>query len=167
VQGDIHRQLKAGESARLAVADIIAMADGGHAPADHALRAFIHQHIDADRFGELPVQVRAFAQRALRRPPLDGYPSNAPQVVSDLTRDLAICVLVDQIEARWSGVPKLYSSGRRRSAAGYVALIFTKRGTKLAEQQVRRIYGARPTLGRRLAEFMVGILPFGPPQKGR
>jgi hypothetical protein len=167
VQGDIFRQLQAGAAAALPLDYIVAMADAGHPPADQALRAFIHEHIDADRFGELPVQLRAFAQRALKRSPCDGYPSNVPQVVADLTRDLAVRVLVDQIVSRWPDVPKLYSSARRRSAAGYVALVFTKRGTKLAEQQVRRIYGARPTLGRRLAEFMVGTLPFGPPLKGR
>jgi hypothetical protein len=155
VQGDIYRQLQAGAAAALPLADIVAMGDAGHPPADQALRAFIHEHIDADRFGELPVQLRAFAQRALRRPPADGYPSNAPQIVSDLVRDLAICVLIDQIVLRWPDVPKLYSSRHRRSAAAYIALVFTKHGTKLAEQQVRRIYGARGSLARRLAEFML------------
>jgi hypothetical protein len=155
VQGDIYRQLEAGDAAVLPLADIIAMADAQHAPADQALRRFIHEHMDADRFGELPVQLRAFAQRALRRPPLEGYPSNVPQVVSDLIRDIAIQVLVDQIVLRWPSVPKLYSSGRHRSAASYVALVFTKHGTKLSERQVRRIYGARHSLARRLAEFLM------------
>jgi hypothetical protein len=155
VQGDIYRQLKRGDAAALPLDYIVAMADQQHAPADHALRAFIHEHIDADRFAELPVQLRAFAQRALRRPPAAGYPSNAPQVVTDLTRDLAICVLIDQIVASWPDVPKLYSSGRRRSAASYVATVFTAHGTKLTEKTVRRIYGARPTLARRLAEFLM------------
>ena len=167
VQADIYRQLKRGDAAALPLDYIVAMADAGHPPADHALRAFIHEHIDADRFGDLPVQLRAFAQRALLRPPLDGYPSNAPQVVVDLTRDIAICVLVDQIAACWPEVPKLYSNAARRSAAGHVALAFTRHGNKLAERQVRRIYGARPTLARRLAEFMVGHLPFGDAPNGR
>jgi hypothetical protein len=168
VQGDIYRQLKAGDMAKLPLDYIVAMADGGHPPADHALRAVIHEYIDADRFADLPVQVRAFAQRALKRPPLDGYRSNAPQVVNDFTRDIAICFVVDQIALRFPAVPKLYSSNRHRSIAGYVALVFTRHGMKLAEQAVRRIYGARQTLARRLAEFMLdNTLPFGTSPKGR
>jgi hypothetical protein len=162
VEGDLFRQLMAGEAAALDVTHIVDMADGGHPPADHALRAYIHAAIDADRFANLPLQVRAYAMRALRRPPLAaGYPSNVSQVVNDFTRDIAIAMLVDQIAARWPMVPKLYSSHRRQSAAGYVAMVFTRRGIKLAEQQVRRIYSGRQTLARRLATFMLRNLPFG------
>jgi hypothetical protein len=168
VQGALCRQLMAGESAELDVAHIIAMADGGHPPADLALRAYIHAHIDADRFGELPVQIRAYAQRALRQAPLaDAYPSNCPQVVNDFTRDIAIRILVDKIAERWPALPKLYSSARRRSVVGYIALVFTRHGTILGEQQVRRIYNARHTLARRLAEFMLANLPFGDPPQSR
>jgi hypothetical protein len=162
VQNDLYRQLTAGDAAALDVAYIVAMADGGHPPADHALRAHIHAAIDADRFADLPVQVRAYAQRALTRPPLAvGYPSNCSQVVNDFTRDIAIATLVDQIVLRWPAVPKLYSSNRHRSATGHVALASTRHGRKLAEQQVRRIYNGRQTLAGRLAEFMVANLPFG------
>ena len=167
VQGDIFRQLNAGDAAKLPLDTIVAMADAGHPPADHALRDFIHKYIDADRFADLPVQVRAFAQRALKRPPLDGYPSNVPQVVNDFTRDIAICFVVDQIALRFPAVPKLYSSSRRRSVAAYVAQVFTRHGIKLAEQAVRRIYGARHTLARRLGQFMLNTLPFGDVPKGR
>ena len=167
VQNDLYRQLTAGTAAALDVAYVVAMADSGHPPADHALRTYIHAHIDADRFGDLPVQVRAYAQRALTRSPLVGYPSNVNQVVNDFTRDIAIHFLVDQIVAHWPAVPKLYSSNRRRSAAGYVALVFTRHGIKLAEQQVRRIYSGRRTLARQLAEFMLANLPFGEAPFGR
>jgi hypothetical protein len=167
VQGDLYRQLMAGTAAALDVATIVAMADGGHPPADHALRAFIHAYIDADLFGDLPVQVRAYAQRALTRPPLHGYPSKCSQVVNDFARDIAICVLVDQVVQRWPAVPKLYSSASRHSAAWFTALIFARHGIKLAEQQVRRICSARQTLARRLAEFMLNSnLPFGDAPKG-
>jgi hypothetical protein len=136
VQNDLYRQLTAGDAAALDVAYIVAMADGGHPPADHALRAYIYAHIDADRFAGLPLQVRAYTQRALTRPPLAvGYPSNCPQVVNDFTRDIAIVVLIDQIVLRWPAVPKLYSSNRHRSAASHVALIFTRHGMKLANNR--------------------------------
>src|SRR5262245_45044341 len=42
------RQLETGAS--VPIASIVAMADAGHPPADHALRAYIHAAIDADRF---------------------------------------------------------------------------------------------------------------------
>jgi hypothetical protein len=168
VQNDLYRQLLAGTAAALDVAQIVAMADGGHAPADHALRTYIHDAIDRDCFADLPLQVRAYGQRALCRPPLPiGYASRSKQVVNDFTRDLGIGVLVDQIVARWPGVPKLYSSSRH-SAAWLVALVFTRCGTKLSEQQVRRLYNARATLARRLAEFMLTTnLPFGEAPFGR
>jgi hypothetical protein len=163
VKGDLYRQLTAGDAASLDVATIVAMADGGHPPADHALRDYVHAHIDDDRFGELPVQVRAYAQRALKRPPLPlGYPSNCSQVVNDFTRDIAVPVLVDHVVHCWPHVPKLYSSANRHSAAWFVGLPF-----KLTERQIRRIYSARHTLARRLAEFMLTTQPFGGTPFGR
>ena len=161
IRDDMLRQLQRGEGASLPVAYIVAMADAEHPPADHALRIYIHAAIDADRFAELPVQVRAYAQRALTRPPLPiGYPSNRPQVVNDFTRDIAICLMIDQTVLRWPKAPQLYSSQTRHSAAWLLALVLTRHGIKLAEQQVRRIYKKRQTLNRRLAEFLIGDLPF-------
>ena len=161
VRDDMLRQLERGEDASLPVAYIVAMADAQHPPADHALRIYIHAAIDADRFNDLPVQVRAYAQRALRRPPLPiGYPSNRAKVVNDFTRDIAICLAIDQIVLRWPKVPQLYGSQTRHSAAWLLALVLTRHGIKLAEQQVRRIYKKRQTMNRRLAEFLIADLPF-------
>jgi hypothetical protein len=161
VQDDMVRQLERGEGASLPVAYIVAMADAQHPPADHALRIFIHAAIDADRFNDLPLQVRAYAQRALTRPPLPvGYPSNRSQVINDFTRDIAIPFLIDQIVLRWPAVPKLHSSQTRHSAACLLALIFTRHGMVLHEQQVRRIYKRRPTIHLRLAKFLGAELQF-------
>jgi hypothetical protein len=147
-------QLERGESASLPLACIIDMADREHPAADHALRIYIHAAIDADRFATLPVQIRAYAQRALTRPPLPiGYPSNQPQVVSDFTRDTAVGFFYDQILARWPQVPPLHSTKTRHSAAWLVGVLF-----KLSEPQVRRILRGRPTLPRRLVEFLFGDL---------
>ena len=161
---DMVRQLERderGENASLPISYIVAMADAEHPPADHALRIFIHAAIDADRFNDLPVQVRAYAQRALTRPPLPiGYPSNRPQVVNDYTRNIAIPFLLDQIVACWPQAPRHYSSQTRHSAAWLVALIFTRHGIKLSEQQVRRIDKRRQRIGQRLAEFLIADLPF-------
>ena len=161
MRDDMLRQLERGAGASLPLAYIVAMADAEHPPADHALRVHIHAAVDADQFNDLPLQVRAYAQRALTRSPLPpGYPSNRAQVVNDRTRDIGIWILIDQIVLRWPHVPKLYSSHTRHSAAWLLALVFTRHGIKLAEQQVRRIYKARKTLGRRLAEFLIADLPF-------
>lgn len=146
-------------AASVPIASIIAMivdaADAGHPPADHALRLHIHAAIDADRFNDLPVQIRAYAQRALKRPPLPpGYPSNRPQVANDFVRDLIIGWLIDEIVRFWPHLPQLHSSQTRHSAAWLLALVFTRNGIKLAEQQVRRIYKGRQTTCRRLAEFL-------------
>jgi hypothetical protein len=150
-----------GENASLPISYIVAMADAEHPPADHALRIHIHAAIDADRFNTLPVQIRAYAQRALTQPPLPiGYPSNCPQVVNDYTRDIAIRFLIDQIVAHWPTVPKLYGNQTRHSAAWLLALVFTRHGSKLSEQQVRRIYNKRETHSQRLAEFLIADLPF-------
>jgi hypothetical protein len=161
IRDDMLRQLERGQDASLPVTYIVAMADAEHPPADHALRIYIHAAIDADRFNNLPLQVRAYAQRALTRPPLPiGYPSNRLQVVNDYNRDIAIAFLIDQIVLRWPAVPKLYSSGTRHSAAWLLALVFTRHGIKLAERQVRRIYTRRQTIHRRLAKFLIADLPF-------
>jgi len=156
VRDDMLRQLERGETASLPLAYIIAMADAGHPPADHALRIYIHAAIDADRFGDLPVQVRAYSQRALTRQPLPiGYPSRGSQVVNDYVRDIAVWFFHDQILARWPQVPPLHSTTARHSAAWLVGLLFTGHGMKLSEQQVRRILKGRPTLARRLTEFLL------------
>ena len=162
VRNDMLRQLERGEGASLPLAYIIAMADAEHPPADDALRSYIHAAIDADRFNDLPVQIRAYAQRALTRPPLPpGYPSNRSQVVNDYSRDTGIRLLIDEIVLRWPAVPKLYSSQTRHSAAWLLALVFARHGMKPAkEQQMRRIYKERETFPRRLAEFLAADLPF-------
>jgi hypothetical protein len=156
VRDDMLRQLERGETASLPLAYIVAMADAGHPPADHALRIYIHAAIDADRFGDLPVQVRAYSQRALTRPPLPiGYPSRQSQVVSNFVRDIGVAFFHEQILAHWPHVPPRYSNQFRHSAAWLVGLLFTRNGIQLSEQQVRRIVRARPMLTQRLAKFLV------------
>jgi hypothetical protein len=159
IRDDMVRQLERGDGATLPLAYIVAMADAKHPPADHALRIFIHAAIDADRFAALPLQVRAYAQRALLGPPLPiGYPSNRLQVASDYARDNIVSLLVDLTVAQWPHVPKLHS-GSRHSAAWLLAVVFARHGIKpSSERQVRRICNTR--LPPRLAEFLLAGLPF-------
>jgi hypothetical protein len=170
VMRDEFYQLERGNGASAPRASIVAMivdmADAGHPAADHALRVYIHAAIDADRFNDLPVQIRAYAQRALRRPPLPpGYPSNRPQVANSFIRDLSIGWLIDEVVRCWPQVPQFYSSQTRHSAAWLLALVFTRNGIKLAEQQVRRIYKGRQTIHRRLAEFLFPRVAAGQPME--
>jgi hypothetical protein len=77
-------KLERGAAASVPLAFIVAMADADHPAADHALHTYTHAAIDADRFNDLPLQVRASAQRALTRPSLPpGYSSNQAQVVNE------------------------------------------------------------------------------------
>jgi hypothetical protein len=154
IEADLLRQLELHEQGcpALEPSDIVAMADGGHPPADHALLGFIKRRMDADRFQQMPVSVRDFARRSIGRAPLPiEYPSQASQVVSHFARDIATCMLVDMVKARWPELPQLYSTLRHRSAAHYVGAAFG-----IAERQAVRIYDARGEMGRRLATFMVG-----------
>jgi hypothetical protein len=163
VEEDIYRQLERGAGAALPLDEIIDMANAGHPPADHAVRTFIRAAIDADRFNELPVRLRNYAQDALRRPPMAvGYPSNVPQVVNDYSRDIGVCFLLDQMAAHWPHVPKLHSSQTRHSHAWLLAVVFDRHGKKpSSERQIRRIYEGRQTHSRGLAEFLVAGSPNG------
>jgi hypothetical protein len=146
---ELHHQ---GGRPALEPGDIVDMAEGGHPPADHALRCFIERRMEADQFQQMPVSVRDYARRNQWRAPLPvEYPSQAPQVVSKFTRDIAICVLIDLVVAQWPEVPRLNSTLRHRSAAYYVGATFT-----LSERHAARIYEARAEIAGRLATFMVG-----------
>jgi hypothetical protein len=60
-------------------------------------------------------------------------------------------------------LPLYNSSAKRRSAAWFVAVTMTRRGTKPREKQVARICRGRPRLAPRLREFLlggIGELPF-------
>ena len=131
---------------------IVDMARSGHPPADHALRHFIQQHMEADRFQQMPTSVREYARWSLANPPLQvGYASQAPQTVNDFNRDVAIGLLFDMVVMRWPATPQFYSSSRRRSAAAIIGKTFG-----LGEDHVRRIVKSRGELCRKIAEFLVG-----------
>jgi hypothetical protein len=134
------------------VAIIVALAEAGHQSAFFAARDYVAKLLEHET--ELSAQVRTYLIRLLYvRPP--AHPQNRGKVVDHLTRDIAIMLMVDLAAERWSQ-PKLNSSKRQKSAAYFVALVFTRRGIKLTERQVRRIYQKRPQLAQRLAKFLLG-----------
>jgi len=134
------------------IAIIVALAEAGHRSAYFAARDYAAKFLEHE--SNIPAQVRAYLIRLLYMPP-PTHPQSRGEVVDHLTRDIGIMVMVDLAVERWS-LPKLNSSQRRKSAAYFVALVFTRRGIKLTERQVRRIYQQRPQLAQRLAKFLVG-----------
>ena len=146
---DFLRRLHAGDVPP-GTAAIVELAENGHPAADAALRDFIEQAMDADRFQQLPVCVRNYARKVVRRPELPlRYPSTAPQIVNNYKRDLLITRLIDRICERWPEVPPLCPRNGRRAAAGMVGSCLG-----LSEIQVRRIYKARQAFDEAFVRFM-------------
>ena len=57
IRDELLRQLGRGDEASLPAEYIVAMADAGHPPADHALRIYIDDAIDADAFNAMPLRI--------------------------------------------------------------------------------------------------------------
>ena len=134
------------------IAIVVALAEAGHRSAYFAARDYAARLLEHEP--NIPATVRAYLIRLLYMPP-PGHPEGRDEVVDHLTRDIAIAVMVQVAAGRWS-LPKLNSSQRRKSAACFVALVFTRRGIKLTERQIRRIHQQRPQLAQRLAKFLLG-----------
>lgn len=150
-EADFLRRLHEG-AGTLSPGIIVDIARSGHPPADHALRHFIEQHMEADRFQNMPTSVREYARWAQRNPPLPvGYASNAPQVVNNFTRDLVIIRLFDMMMVRWPAMPRFYSSSQRRSAVAILGKAFG-----LGEDQTRRIVKDRGGIHWKASEFLIG-----------
>jgi hypothetical protein len=58
------------QAGTLTLGAVIAMAEGGHAAADHALRTYAATLMDQGRFAQAPVQLRAYVVKAMLRDPL-------------------------------------------------------------------------------------------------
>jgi hypothetical protein len=152
LQHKFEQVLAAGKEDPETIAIIVALAEAGHRSAYFAARDYAAKFLEHEP--NIPAQVRAYLIRLLYMPP-PAHPQSRDEVVDHLVRDTAIRVMVELAVERWS-VPKLNSSQRRKSAAYFVALVFTRRGIKLTERQVRRIYQQRPQLAQRLAKFLLG-----------
>jgi hypothetical protein len=155
VEHDLYNQLVAGH---FDVDTAVSLAEAGFGAADWALREWGHDYGDAGRWEELPRQVQGYCIRALRHAPLASYPRGVGDVVDHLTRDIGIQVMIDLASARW-GMPATRASGTAAPSAGYfVTLALRKRGIKLKEQAVNRIYWQRGKFGARLAEALISLL---------
>jgi hypothetical protein len=142
---------------------IVRMAREGHPSADRALRHFIDVTMNAHRFPHLPLCVQEYARKCMSQAPLSvGYPSRAPQVVNDLTRNWGICYCMERVKKTYPEIPLLHRTKQHRSAADLVGQAF-----ELKEDQTRRIYQADGEIFEKLTDFFVlpqrqtfGAIPF-------
>jgi hypothetical protein len=101
---------------------------------------------------ELPRQVQGYAVGALLRD-ITAYP-RGKNIIDVFMRNIAIAVMVDAAAARWSLPPTRGAETAEPSAAYFVGLCLRKRGIKLKEQQVARIWREHNKLAARLAASM-------------
>ena len=138
------------------IAQIIEWADAGHPAADRALRLYAADMKDHDRWNELPVQVRAYDIKVGLRPFLP-FPRGR-HVVQHLMRDIWITTAMTHA-AEATGLPATRSRATTSPSIGYfLACACRKRGIKLKEQEINRIFWARDKLAARLEASMPGRL---------
>jgi hypothetical protein len=151
MQADLSRKLHAGELRTVPLAYIIAMADGGHEPAQRALAEYIGTHIDQKRFNDLTPGLQDYAKRVVLKPELPSY-GRGNKIIDTWTRDAVISYLVKATMERWHL--------KKKQAAHLVAVALKRRGIKPAStRQVLAIYDTRDSLGARIVAFMMESVP--------
>jgi hypothetical protein len=135
------------------LAVIVYLAEQGHVAAQRALTRYATYVLENPK-ADPPSSLRAYIVRHMKGL-IPNHPHDRSGVIQHLGRDVGIVAMVDAAAARW-GLPKLFSSALRYSAAYYVAAILSRHGTPLSERQVRRIYQDRVRLAQRLAKFLIG-----------
>jgi hypothetical protein len=139
----------------LAAATVIAWADAGHPAADRAVRRYAAEMVDQGRESELLVQVRAYIVKTMLQPFLP-FPRGR-HVVQNHMRDIWIPLVVRRV-AKSTGLPATRSASTKEpSAAFLLAAGLKKRGFKVKEREVNRIYWNRSKLAERLAMSMPQI----------
>jgi hypothetical protein len=150
IRKDICNRLQAGT---LDCAWVIEAASAGHQDADLAIRAYAATFADQGRWEELPRQIQGYMVGAMMRAPTT-YP-RGKNFIDTWTRDLGIAVMMDMASARWSLPPTRGRSSEEPSAGYFIALVLRKRGVKLKEQQINRIYRNHSKLAARLAASVI------------
>jgi hypothetical protein len=138
----------------LATANIIDMANNGHAPAIDALRIYIGVHLDrGGKWEELLDQVRGWSVRVALQPAVSGYPKGGRLMVDIFVRDLTIIFMMTKALERWSS--PLRKIVPQRKIAKFMEIVLSRHGHKLKRQQIELIYRNRNTLTDRMAAFML------------
>jgi hypothetical protein len=149
LQQDVYEQLHAGT---IPTERVIAAADAGAAFADLALRQYAAEFIDQGRESELLAQVRSYVVRSLLRPPV-AYPQGR-SIADTWMRDIGIAVMVDLAAKRWRLSPTRNRTTTDPSAAYFVSLALRRKGFKLKEARVNRIYWEHNKLAARLSALI-------------
>jgi hypothetical protein len=145
-----HEELLRGQT--LSAAQVLAWAEAGHPAADRAIRLYAAEMIDRRRESELLVQVKAYLVKTLLQPFLP-YPRGR-HVVQNLMRDIWIPALIARVAEGTGLEPTRGSGGTQPSAAFFVAGALKKRGFKITERQVNRIYWSRHQIAAKLEAAM-------------
>jgi hypothetical protein len=127
---------------RSAPAIIFHLARAGHRAAWLAAKAHARHVLNYEP--NISAQVRSYLIDLMDLPEPAAPPAK-DQIIDNLTRDIAIRVLVEQGRARWPWLPLLNSGATQRSVAHYVAAILSRRGMPMGERQVRKICQQRGT----------------------
>jgi hypothetical protein len=136
-------------------ATIVMWGYAGHPAADRAIRRYAGEMIDQHREGELLSQVRSYAVQRLLQPFIP-YPRGR-HVVGNLMRNLWLGAVLDNVAAGTGLNPTRSATTAAPSAAYFVHLAYKRRGTKLKEQEINRIYWHRHKVAGALEASMPAI----------
>jgi hypothetical protein len=139
-------------SETLSTAQVLAWAEAGHPAADRAIRRFAAEMMDRGRESELLAQVRAYVVKTLLQPFLP-YPQGR-HVVQNLMRDIWLPAVVQRVAEGTGLQPTRGAASTQPSAAYFVSIALGKKGLKLKEQQINRIYWRRHQIAAELDASM-------------
>jgi hypothetical protein len=129
---------------------IVKFADAGCPASNRALWRYIRHMTDRDAFNDMLVQVRGYVVRAS---PDDGpYPQGRPR---EFLRNIWIALVIAQVSAHTGIPPTRGGATTTPSIAYFLSRAMTRRGTKLGEREVNRIYGER----HKVIEAIEGTMP--------
>jgi len=132
---------------------IVKWADAGCPASNRALWRYIQHMTDGDRSNDMLVQVRAYVVRASPDGP---YPQGRPR---EFLRDIWITLVMQQVSAHM-GVTATRSGGTASpSVAYFLSRLFERRGVKLGEREINRIYSDRQKLIEAIAGSMPAVVP--------
>jgi hypothetical protein len=136
-----------------ALASVAWLAERGHRSAQEALCNFAEPMLE-DGAANLPTSIRRYLIEHMRGRVPTHPQDHQNDILRNLLRDIGMATMAAVAVGRWR-LPEL-NSGRRHSAAWFVAAVMTEYGHALSERQVRRIiqtYGRG--FGKRLSDFLL------------
>jgi hypothetical protein len=133
-------------------AQIIAWADAGHPAADRAVRRYAAEMVDRGREGELLVQVKAYIVKTLLRPFVP-FPRGR-HVMQNLARDIWLAAVIRRVADGTGLPPTRGASTIVPSAAFFVAMAAKRKGLRVGERELNRIFWRRDQLAGALEASM-------------